>query len=510
MQLPDRSESLWLATAPAPLYPTLDRDLEVDVAIVGAGITGLVAAWRLARMGRRVAVLEQARIAGGETGHTTAHLTALVDTRYRQIERDFGREGARLVAKSNMDAIEWIERTAGALGIDAGFSRVPGYLYSERNSDIGRIRRETEAARRAGLDAHATRQVPLPFRTAGGMRLEHQAQFHPRTFLLPLAERIQRKGGLIFEQTHVTSVADGEPCRVETNRGMVTARDVIVATDVPLNWAALITKLPAYRTYAIAVQLEDPLPAGLFWDTDDPYHYTRTQRTSEGEFVIIGGEDHKVGTETETTACFDRLEAYARERFHLSRVAYRWSGQVLEPIDGLPYIGLNTGAHHVYVSTGYSGNGMSWGTVGGLVTSDMVLGRHTPYVQLYKATRIKPLAGAYDFVRENLDFPKYLASDRLTNADAEGTDPSAVPAGGGRILAIEGRKYAVYRDPQGTLHTLSPICTHMHCDVAWNAAETSWDCPCHGSRFSPDGDVLHGPAVKPLAKADLPHAMRAR
>jgi glycine/D-amino acid oxidase-like deaminating enzyme/nitrite reductase/ring-hydroxylating ferredoxin subunit len=510
MQLPDHSRSLWLATSSAPAYPPLDRDLDVDLAVVGAGITGLVAAWRLARVGMRVAVLDQSRIAAGETGHTTAHLTALVDTRYHVIERDFGRDGARLVAKSNMDAIEWIERTAEALGIDAEFSRVPAFLYSEREADLDVITRELDAARRAGLDACFTRQVPVPFATAGAMRIEHQAQFHPRAFLLPLAERIRRKGGEIFEGTRVTGVTDGEPCRVETERGIVTARRVIIATDVPINWAALITKLPAYRTYAIAARLDDPLPPGLYWDTDDPYHYTRTQRTSDGEFVIIGGADHKVGTETETDARYEQLEAYARERFRVSRVEHRWSGQILEPVDGLPYIGLNTGSRHVYVSTGYSGNGMTWGTVGGLVTSDMVLGRRTPYVELYKATRITPFASAKDFVTENIDFPKYLLKDRLTNADAEGTDAADVPAGSGRILAVAGKKYAVYRDEVGMLHTLSPICTHMHCDVAWNQAERSWDCPCHGSRFSPSGDVLHGPAVTALAKAELPEAVRRR
>lgn len=508
MELTDRSQSLWLATSPATEYPMLDRDLDVDVAVVGGGITGLVAAWRLARMGRRVAVLEQSRIVSGETGRTTAHLTALVDTRYHQIEKDFGREGARLVAKSSTDAIEWIEQSAAALGIDASFSRVPAYLYSEHRDGLGQVEQELEAARRVGLEASFTSQVPLPFAVAGAMRIEHQAQFHPRAFLLPLAECIRRKGGQIFEETHVRGIEDGEPCRVGTDRAVVTARAVIVATHVPLNWAALITKLPAYRTYAIATRLGAPLAPGLYWDTADPYHYTRTQHTSDGEFVIIGGEDHKTGTEPDTPARYTALIDYTRERFALERVDYQWSGQILEPVDGLPYIGLNSGSRHVYVSTGYSGNGMTWGTVGGLVTSDLVLGRRTPYVDLYKATRIKPIAGAADFVTENIDFPKYLASDRLTNADAEGDDPSQVPAGTGRILAVEGRKYAVYRSPGGQLHTLSPVCTHMHCDVAWNAAESSWDCPCHGSRFSTTGAVLHGPAVTPLAHVDLPEIAR--
>jgi len=511
MHLPPESRSLWIATTPATSYPALPADLDADVAIVGAGLTGLVAAWLLTEAGRRVVVLEQGRIAAGETGNTTAHVTALVDTRYHVIERDFGRDGAQLVARSSQEAIDWIEDTARALRIDCAFERVPAYLYTERREDLGLLGRELEAADRAGLRVARASDVPLPFPTAGAISIDQQAQFHPRAFLLPLAERIVSRGGRIFEETRMTAVRDGEPCEVETPRGTVRARDVIVAAHVPSNnWAALITKLPAYRTYAIGTTSGARLPRGLYWDTDEPYHYTRTQPTSGGDVLIIGGEDHKTGAETETLQHFETLLEYARSHFGIERVDYRWSGQIIEPVDGLPYIGLNTASTHVHVATGYSGNGMTWATVAGRLTSDLVLGRPNPYQELYKATRVKPLAAAKDFITENLDYPKHLVSDRTTNADVQGDNPALVPEGTGRVLVIDGVKHAVYRDKAGELHSFSPVCPHMGCDVRWNDAERSWDCPCHGSRFAPTGEVLNGPAVTNMVPMPLPVAAHRR
>jgi nitrite reductase/ring-hydroxylating ferredoxin subunit len=305
----------------------------------------------------------------------------------------------------------------------------------------------------------------------------------------------------------MTAVRDGEPCDVETPHGTVRARDVIVAAHVPSNnWAALITKLPAYRTYAIGSTGGARIPQGLYWDTDDPYHYTRTQPLEGGEVLIIGGEDHKTGAETEALRHFETLLEYAQSHFGVDHVEYRWSGQIIEPVDGLPYIGLNTASRHVQVATGYSGNGMTWATVAGRLTSDLVLGRPNPYAELYKATRVKPLAAARDYIAENLDFPRHLVTDRATNADVQGDDPALVPKGAGRVLVIDGVKHAVYRDETGELHSLSPVCPHMHCDVRWNDAERSWDCPCHGSRFTPIGEVLNGPAVTNMTPLPLPLA----
>jgi Rieske Fe-S protein len=248
----------------------------------------------------------------------------------------------------------------------------------------------------------------------------------------------------------------------------------------------------------------------LFWDTDDPYHYTRTHRVQNRDVVIIGGEDHKTGVTADTGRCYEALASYARSRFAVEQIEYRWSGQIIEPVDGLPYVGLNTASRHVYVATGFAGNGMTFGTLAGLLTADLALGRPNPYAELYDATRVKPIAAAKDYVAENVDFPTHLVKDRLTRHNVESHDPAGVSPGTGRIVAIDGRKYAVYRDEQGTAHAFSPVCPHMGCDVAWNSAERTWDCPCHGSRFGARGDLINGPAAMPLDPVEIPQGVGDR
>lgn len=508
MPLPDRTRSLWEAEAPASAYPPLREDVSVHAAVIGAGITGLTAALRLVEEGLTVAVLEMHHVGGGETGRTTAHLTEIVDNGYATIASDFGDEGAALVARSSREAIDWIERTVAALSIPCRFERVPGFLYSERGDHMERVRDEVEHARKAGLPAVFTREVPLPFRTLGALRLDRQAQFHPREYLSGLASRIVSRGGLIFEGTRAEAVHDGEPCHVDTEHGRIAAQSVIVATNVPINRVALITKLPAYRSYAMAARVRGEAPRGLFWDTEDPYHYTRAYAASGGSMVIIGGGDHKTGTTRDTEAHHAALADYACRRFPVERIDHQWSGQIIEPVDGLPYIGLNTASSRVYVATGYAGNGMTYGTLAGLITADLVLERPNAYARLYDATRVKPVAAAVDYVSENVTYPAHILRDRVAALDVEGTDLDAVPRGSGRIVRLEGRKCAVYRDERGEVHALSPVCPHMGCDVAWNAAEASWDCPCHGSRFTSTGQVLNGPAVRPLAAAEVPHHAR--
>jgi Rieske Fe-S protein len=266
----------------------------------------------------------------------------------------------------------------------------------------------------------------------------------------------------------------------------------------------LHTKIAAYRTYAIAIEVEPGYVRGLFWDTADPYHYTRAQEVDGKTYLIIGGEDHRTGEETQTDVHHDNLLEYARVRFVGGPVKYRWSGQIIESVDGLPFIGPNSGSSHVFVATGYAGNGITYGTVAGMMFADHVSEQRSPYAALYDATRVKPVASAYDYVAENLPFPAHLVKDRLTNTNVDVTSPEDLKAGEGGIFAAEDGKVAVCRDRRGALHAVSPICTHLACDVAWNRAEQSWDCPCHGSRFSAAGKVINGPAVSELAPKPIP------
>jgi glycine/D-amino acid oxidase-like deaminating enzyme/nitrite reductase/ring-hydroxylating ferredoxin subunit len=492
--------SLWMEDTELPAYPRLPGDLDTDVVVVGAGIAGLTASLLLRRAGKRVVLIEARRVGHGETGHTTAHLTEMLDAHYHVIESKFGHEGARLVAESSRAAIDRIESLVRELGVDCGFERVPGYLYAEDEKQRSDLEKELESLRRVGADVAWVESFPLSIRVDGAIRVERQAQLHPLDYLRALAAQLVSSGGQIFEGTTMLEVDEGRPCRVSTTRGVVTAEQVLVLTNAPVSTrVALHTKVAAYRTYAVAARMEKPFPAGLFWDMQEPYHYTRTQRTRSGSFLIVGGEDHKTGKKKETGECFDRLREYAATRFGIADIAHRWSGQVLEPVDGLPFIGRNPGARHVHVATGFSGTGMTFGTLAAMILSDAVLGVENPWAKLYEATRVKPLAQAREFLAENVDFPAHLVTDRLVRGEAGSIDQ--VARGEGRLLRSGRKMIAVYRDEAGTVHARSAVCTHLGCHVQWNQGERSWDCPCHGSRFDVDGVVLNGPAVKGLEEA---------
>lgn len=507
-QLPPRSRSLWIATAPGPSYAPLRGDLSVDVAIVGSGITGITAAGILKDAGLKVAVLDAGRIARGVTGHTTAHLTEVIDHPFGQLIETFGVDGARLALQSTRAAVEHIAATVRRRKLSCDFKRVAGYSYTESRDGLTALREELEAARTIGLAVDLVKDIPLPFETEGGLRFDDQAQFHVRRYLLPQAARIPGGGGHVFEDTQALEVKDGEPCRVVTARGTITARDVLLATHAPLDNKTIQTKVAQYRSYVLGCRVAGPAPAGLFWDDEDPYHYIRSQPTSRGDVVIIGGEDHKVGQEEDTEARYEALLGYARERFDVRSVEYRWSAQTLEPVDGLPYIGRDTGAGHVYVATGFSGTGMTFGTVSALVLADAVLGRPNPWAELYDSGRLKPAKSVGTFLKENVDYPTYLVRDRLKRP--KGRSIADVPRGGGCVLLVDGERIAVSRDDAGTARAVSAVCTHMGCIVRWNGAERSWDCPCHGSRFDAAGRVLDGPASRNLEPRPVPGRKPAR
>lgn len=494
------SQSLWSAIARKKPYPRLERDgIHVDVAIVGAGITGVTAAILLKESGQRVAVLEARGVASGVTGGTTAHLTQALDTRYHELESKFGREGARLAAASSRAAIEQIALLGVRHGVSNDFEYLPGYLYTEREEQVDELDRELNAALRAGVPVNRS-SVPLPIPVKAGVCFENQAQFHPLRYVLALAERIPGNGSFLFEESRVLAVDEGEPCRLHLEQGVtLSAARVIVATHAPINKLLLQTKLAHYRSYVVSGRVEQAAH-GLFWDTEDPYHYLRAQRVEGGIELIVGGEDHKTGQEEDPEERWERLSVHA-SRFGLREVKMRWSAQVIEPVDGLPFIGKNAASERVYVATGFSGNGMTFGTLAGMLLSDACLGRQSPYADLYSATRIKPIAGLGSFLQENIDFPMHLLSDVVRPPNARSI--AEIEPGEAKIVRISGERLGVYRDQEGRLHAVSPVCTHLGCHVSFNGAEKTWDCPCHGSRFDVDGKVLDGPAVKALRQRQV-------
>ena len=494
------NESLWLATASRPHPSPWARPVEVDVIVVGGGIAGMTAALLLKRRGRSVAVIEMQRVGLGETGHTTGHLTEIVDARYEAIERDFGHDAASLVAASSRAAMDHIE--SWATEFPCAFERVPGYLYAESAEDAHALEREVEAARSAGVAAVFTHKVPLPFPVTGALRVEHQAQFHPMRYLRGLAGALPGDGCHLFEESRVVEVHDGEPCRVKLASGVeLTARAVLVTAHVPVsNLLLLHTKIAAYRTYVVTARDARLPPPGLYWDSADPYHYTRRYEGERGALLLVGGEDHKTGQCDDTEEAFTRLQRYATERFGAENFAHRWSGQIIKPADGLPYIGRNSASDNVFVATGFAGNGMTFGTVAGMMLAEAAEGQSSAWTDLYQATRMKVLGAVKDMLVENADYPVHLIGDRL--AVPQLTAEDLVP-GEGDVVMVGGRKLAVFCDERGTLHAMSPVCTHMGCHVSWNTAEKSWDCPCHGGRFDALGQVLNGPPLRPLEARPL-------
>ncbi len=476
-------------------------------------MTGITAAIYLKQAGRTVAVVDTHHVGTGESGHTTAHITEVIDTRYHKLLSDFGLNGARVAAESNRSAIGAIDQLVTQHGLECDFRRVPAYLYAEDQAGKEELEKEYEAARKIGLKVSREKEPPIAklwknHSIRSALRFEDQAAFHPRKYLLGLARAIQGQGSHIFEKSHVKEIREGTHCHVITDQGEIISRDVIVATNSPIsNRFTLHTKNAAYRTYAIAF----PAPEShkfydaLYWDTQDPYHYIRQEKVGDELYWIVGGEDHKTGMERDTQDRFDRLIQYSKNKFNLKDIdlnkLYRWSGQIIEPADGLPYIGKNPGDQHTYIATGYAGNGMTFSTVAGLLLTDLILGMKTPWAKLYSPSRIKPLASAMTFLEENKDYPLCMIKDRITPAEASSV--AEVKPGEGKIVRVKGKKTAVYRAEDGTVQALSPICTHLGCYVAFNNSEKSWDCPCHGSRFSTDGKVINGPTKAPLKPINL-------
>lgn len=496
----------WSTSSTFPTFSRLEGDAEADVVVVGGGVTGLTAAYLLAKAGRRVVVLERGRCASADTGHTTAHLTMVTDARLSELVDRFGRPHAQAVWDAGLAAIATIDDIVREHAIDAGFAWVDGYLHAPRAGDAqGRADLESDAQLAAdlGFDAEFLAAVPLIGRP--GVRFANQARIHPRRYLAGVAQALVARGGRIHEQSEVDEFRD-DPRGVVANGHTVSCEDIVLATHNPLVGIGSLagatlfqTKLALYTSYVIAGRVaRGVVPDALWWDTADRYQYLRVEPHGDHDVVIFGGEDHKTGQHEDTEACYRRLEGQLRAAIPEISLTHRWSGQVIETPDGLPYIGES--AEHQYSASGYAGNGMTFGTLAGLMISDAILGRANPWTELFEPGRKALTRGLWDYVKENVDYPYYMIRDRFAGADARTL--REVGRGQGKVIERKGAKVAAYRDEAGAVTLRSATCTHMGCTVAWNTAERTWDCPCHGSRFTPAGEVISGPAESPLPPAD--------
>ncbi|HUQ87068.1 MAG TPA: FAD-dependent oxidoreductase [Vicinamibacterales bacterium] len=488
---------VWPDTAEVPSFSPLTNDTTADVCIVGAGIAGLTTAYLLTQVGKSVIVVDDGAIGSGQTSATTAHLVNALDDRFFELERLHGERGARLAAESHSAAIDRIESIVARERIACDFIRLDGYLFCAPEHDEAYLDRELEAIHRAGLHNVAkTGRAPLSFDTGPCLRFPNQAQFHPLKYLAGLAQAIERAGGRIYTGTHADGIDGGDHAAVTTKSGTVRAGSIVVATNVPVNDRLVVhTKQAPYMTYVIGGLVpRNSVATALYWDTGDPYHYIRLMPSidAEHDLLIVGGEDHKTGQAEDIDERHPRLEAWTRERFPMMRdVPYQWAGQVMEPVDGLAFIGRNPlDANNVYMVTGDSGNGMTHGTIAGMLLTDLILGRNNPWSALYDPDRIT-LRASGEFAKENANVAAQY-TDWLTKGDVESTDSIAKDSGA--VIRKGAAKVAVYRDATGALHERSAVCPHLGCIVAWNSSEKTWDCPCHGSRFDKFGEVVNGPA----------------
>ena len=507
--------SIWYGTFDVPTFPALGRDARADVCVVGAGIAGLSTAYMLTKAGKKVIVVDDGTIGGGESGRTTAHLTNAMDDGIYLLEHVHGDEGARLIVESHGAAVDQIEQVVRAERIDCDFERVDGFLFLGQGDHVDILDAELAAAHRVGWTSVARLDhVPgVEYHLGPALRFPNQAQFHVLKYLAGLATAIVSGGGRIYCQTKVSGVEGGAPCKVETEtKHTITADAVCVCTNASIAdmFKTHIRQAP-YRTFVVAgVVPRGLVPHALYWDTAHPYHYVRVQplqppvagaSTGDEQYdaLIVGGEDHKTAHEDDAEERWRRLESWMRERWPQTReVVYRWSGQVLEPNDYIAFIGRNPdGAENVYMASGDSGQGMTHGTIAGMLLSDLITGLPNEWTSLYdprrRSLRAKPME---EFAKENADVALRFITDYVSPGDV--SSEADIPRGEGRVIRHGLHKIAAYRADDGTLHRHSAVCTHLKCIVQWNSAEKSWDCPCHGSRFDPEGKVLNGPAVSDL------------
>jgi glycine/D-amino acid oxidase-like deaminating enzyme/nitrite reductase/ring-hydroxylating ferredoxin subunit len=503
LQSSHRSPWIERAEAEAEPHPALEGDLEAEVAVVGAGITGMTTALLLAREGRSVIVVDQGRVGTGTTGHSTAKVTSQHGLTYARIRLTHGADGARAYAQANEAAKQRIVELA-AEGIDCDLRRRDAWVYAESWWQRKLLERETASAREAGLPAELLEEAPLPFATRGGMRFTGQAELDPQRYVLGLAARFEQAGGRIFERTRATQVhEDGAGATVVTERGRIRASQVVLATLIPfLDRGLFFARAFGARSYAITARLSEAPGEAMLISAGSPMRSIRALPWQGGELLMVGGEGHDTGSSQAEPERYERLAEFAGRHWRVSSIEHRWSAQDFIPDDGVPYIGpLHLRSERVRVATGLKKWGITGGTVAAMLFADAIAGRTNDWSSLFSSTRIKPLAQAPKLLAENSRVGVHFLGDRLRERGGRPIEDLA--PGEGAIVTAAGSKVAGYRDRSGNLHAVSSRCTHLYCQLRWNGAEESWDCPCHASRFSVDGEVLNGPAVRALEQRPI-------
>jgi glycine/D-amino acid oxidase-like deaminating enzyme/nitrite reductase/ring-hydroxylating ferredoxin subunit len=494
--------SFWLEVD-APAYAPLEREARADVAVLGGGIAGVTTALMLAEAGAAVVLLEADRVGHGVTGHTTAKITSQHGLIYDTLRSRFGAATASAYGAANQTALEWIARRVQDGGIDCDLRRRPAYAYAATGDDRAAVESEAEAARDAGLPAHLVDTTPLPYPVSGAVRFDDQAEFHVHRYLTAQAEAFVAAGGTIHEHSRAVEVDDDADCVVKTAGGRVVADRVVVATHYPfLDRSLAFARVTPQRSYAILCRIDGAPPEGMFITAGSPSRSVRGVVHGDEELLLVGGEGHRTGTGGDTEQHYLALEAFARDHWDVRSVDFRWSAQDNTTPDGIPYVGrLSPFTDDVLMATGFAKWGMTGGTAAAIVLSDRILGRENAWSSLFDPNRLNLRVSAPKLLKENAEVGLHFVGDRLRRRGTRA--PADLRPGEGDMVEHDGETVAAYRGEDGMLIAVSATCTHLGCRLAFNTAERSWDCPCHGSRFAPDGEVLHGPAVHRLERKPL-------
>lgn len=492
-------QSYWIGSTSNTNYPTLNEDISVDIAIVGGGLVGISCAYLLKKEGLRVAVLEAGHIAKGTTGHTTAKITSQHELIYNKLKNQMGEELARQYADANETAIQEIRKIAETNNIQCDYIVQPAFVYTQQNEYTKKISDEVKAASSLGIKASYIEEIPFSISIKAAVRFDNQAQFHPLKYLLALAETIPDKGCHIFEQTRAIDIEEGGNYVITTTQEKkVTAKKIIIASHYPFynKHGMYFTRIYPERSYVVAVKAKEKYPGGMYINTEEPARSLRHQPYEDGELILVGGNHHKTGQGVDTIKHYESLIDFADKIFTVENIPYRWSTQDCMTLDGIPYIGnFTSNTPNLYIATGFGKWGMTNSMVSAMLLRDLIIKNESPWQDVYNPSRKTILASAKNFIVENFNVAQQLIDGKLAPA----SEDADVNSNEGKILKIDDKRVGVYRDDENRLHIVNTTCTHMGCELSWNSAERSWDCPCHGSRFSYEGKIIEGPASQPLS-----------
>lgn len=491
--------SIWQETPDYVSQNKFNPDTEYDVVIVGGGITGITSALLMQTAGMNVLVTEARNIGFGTTGGTTAHLNTIMDTPYYTISKNFNEASAKLVYQGAQEAIEQIRKNISFYNITCTFEEKTGYMFSPTKEQDEELQKIVDSSQQVGVEIDYTDHNPVPIPFSAVARFSGQAQFNVMEYVTALAQAFEDAGGVLLQGNPMQEVKEEALLMVHTSRGIIKAKNLVYATHTPPGVNLLHLRLVPWRSYAMAFRINGEYPDAMVYDTEDPYHYFRTQYIDGVPYLIAGGEDHKTGHEENAEQSFLKLEAYLRKYFDIEEVKWKWSSQYYETVDGLPYIGhYPMHPENVFVATGFGGNGMIYGTLSAIILRDLVMTDKSEYQKLFNPNRLKPIAGFKEFISAAAEVVGNIVMKPFSAEKLE--ELADMAPGEGRVVKYEGHKIAMYKDKLGQVHAISPTCNHMGCSVSWNSAEKSWDCPCHGSRFNADGEMITGPATKDQQK----------